>query len=626
VLALLLGGGTLWNLVGQVPPLPPPPPVPTPPTSSLTVVNQMMTRSLPDASAGACAAPVAASSFRDTDSRAYLWFLVRGAAQGDVAKVEWFFPDGRLHTSGTWNPVASPGSWCFNSLLRIAGAAPASSPGIWSARVYWNNAPLFSLSFSIARPALVTSVTNAASFETAWSLFTSFPRGVAPGEIVTIFGYDLGPRTLTTLVLAPDGKVSTKLAETQVLFDGIASPLIYVSEGQTSVIVPYGVAGRASTRLEVDYLGVRSEAATVPVAESAPGIFTLDSSGRGAAAILNQDGSINSPSRPAATGSIIVLYAAGEGQTDPTGVDGKLAGEVLPKPLLPVSVSIGGRSAEVLYGGAAPGLVAGVLQVNARVPVGLPSGNLPVLLRIGSGTSQPEVTVAVAAPAVSITGLSISPSSITGGNSATGRLTLSGPAPSGGAAVSLQSTNAAARVPAAVTVSAGQTTATFSITTAVVSSNQSSTISASYGGRTLTAVLGVNPLSPLESKTRIIISGTFTPGGAASIPIAITLNKIDNEYLVNFQGEDPARGIFIFILFSQVSFTSNTVALNLGPVGTGHYTSVPEGFLADSIVSANLNLTFSAPEVRASISGTLRFSTRNRTLEGPVSGQVVIIQ
>jgi len=621
--SVLVGFGTLWSLSGQSPP--PPPPAPTPPTSSLTVVNQMMTRSLPDASAGACAAPVPASSFRDTDTEAYVWFLVRGAAQGDVAKVEWYFPDGRLHSSATWDRVPSPGSWCFSARLRIAGAAPASSPGTWGARVYWNNAPLFTLSFDIVRPPFVFSVTNAASFETAWS-FTSVPRGVAPGELVTLFGVSLGPRTLTTLALTPDGQVATNLAETRVLFDGVAAPLVYVLEGQISAIVPYAVTGRSSTRLQVEYRGVRSEAYTVPVVESAPGIFTLDSSGRGAGAILNQDGTINSPSQPAATGSIIVLYATGEGQTDPAGIDGKLAGEILPKPRLPVSVSIGGRNAEVLYAGAAPGLVAGVLQVNVRIPVGLPSGNLPVLLTIGSRMSQPDVTVAVAAPAVSIIALSISPSSVTGGNSATGRVTLSGPAPSGGATVSLQSNNAAARVPAVMTVSAGQTTATFSVSTTAVSSSQTATISASYGGRSFTVVLTVNPRSPLETKTRIIISGTFTPGGSASIPITISLDKIGNEYLVQLDGADASRGILIFILFSQVGFSSNTIVLNLGSLGTGLWTNVPEGFLADTIVSANLSLVFSAPEVRASVSGTLRFSTRNRTLEGPVRGEVVIIQ
>jgi uncharacterized protein (TIGR03437 family) len=91
---------------------------------------------------------------------------------------------------------------------------------------------------------------------------------------------------------------------------------------------------------------------------------------------LNEDGPVNSTSNPAAKGSIVVLYGTGEGQTSPTGVDGRLALNVFPKPVLPVSVRIGGRVAEVLYFGAAPGLVAGVSQANVRIPADVSTGKL----------------------------------------------------------------------------------------------------------------------------------------------------------------------------------------------------------------------------------------------------------
>lgn len=104
---------------------------------------------------------------------------------------------------------------------------------------------------------------------------------------------------------------------------------------------------------------------------------------------------MNSPSNPAARGSIITIYATGAGETDPPGIDGMVAGSVLPKPILPVSVTIAGQAAQATYAGAAPGLVAGVMQVNARIPNGVSSGAVAVLLQVGDQTSQTGVTLNV---------------------------------------------------------------------------------------------------------------------------------------------------------------------------------------------------------------------------------------
>ena len=198
-------------------------------------------------------------------------------------------------------------------------------------------------------------VVNAASF---------LGGPVAPGELVTLFGTGIGPSTLVGLSLTRSGFVDAFLADTVVYFDDVPAPLIYASSGQTSVIVPYTVAGRSTTQMVVEFQGRRSSPVTLPVAPGAPALFSFNASGKGGGAILNQDSSINTPSNPAEKGSIVVLFGTGEGQTDPPGVDGKLAASVFPKPVLPVAVRIGGLTAEVLYAGAAPGLVAGVFQVS----------------------------------------------------------------------------------------------------------------------------------------------------------------------------------------------------------------------------------------------------------------------
>ena len=237
-------------------------------------------------------------------------------------------------------------------------------------------------------PRLVEGgVVNAASF---------VPGPVSPGEIITIFGSRIGPAQLVTFKLTPAGLFDTTLAETKVTLDNLPAPLIYVSATQVSAIVPYAVAGKATTQLQLDYRGIKSNVLSLAVAPAAPGMFSLDSTGKGPGAILNQDMSVNSVSNPASRGGIVVLYVTGEGQTRPPGVDGKLTGGELPKPVLPVSVRIGGLEAEMFYAGGAPGLVAGLLQVNARVPEGVSPGNsVPVVLRVGVTESQPGVTVAI---------------------------------------------------------------------------------------------------------------------------------------------------------------------------------------------------------------------------------------
>ena len=223
--------------------------------------------------------------------------------------------------------------------------------------------------------------------------FASGP--VAPGLVITLFGEGIGPDGLVTAQLSPAGTLETTLAGTRVLVDGTPAPLVYVSARQSSAIVPYAVAGKTSAAIIVEYRGDRTAPLTVAVRDSAPGLFSADSSGRGPGAILHPDYTPVTAARPADRGGIVLLFGTGEGQTDPPGADGKLATGVLPKPLLPVTVTIGGVEAEVLYAGAAPGLVAGVLQINVKIPENLVPGTHPVIVRIGGNASQTGLTISV---------------------------------------------------------------------------------------------------------------------------------------------------------------------------------------------------------------------------------------
>jgi astacin len=243
---------------------------------------------------------------------------------------------------------------------------------------------LLTATFAVPHQITGSSTVNAANYAIG---------AVAPGEMVTIFGLELGPDDLTTLQLTSAGRANTTLAGARVYFDGVAAPLVYAAKNQLSAVVPYSVEGAASTRMRVELNGQASNTVTLGVVASKPALFTYDSSGKGPAAAANQDGSTNSELNPALKGSTVVLYATGEGATTPAGVDGKPGAVPLPRPKLLVSVKIANREAIVDYAGAAPGFVAGLMQVNVRIPADCPSGAVPVVLAVGDSSSLPNVTL-----------------------------------------------------------------------------------------------------------------------------------------------------------------------------------------------------------------------------------------
>jgi uncharacterized protein (TIGR03437 family) len=265
------------------------------------------------------------------------------------------------------------------------GSVTVSSPSVTGSQIIG-----LTLTVQAAPQPVLTTIANGASNQAG---------AVSAGEVIAIFGTNIGPATPVGLTLTSSGSVSTTLSNTQVLFDNVAAPLIYASSGQINAIVPYEIAGRVTTNVTVQRNGVASGSLTLQVAASAPAIFSLSQGGNGQGAILNFDGTVNGASNPAKGGSVIVIYATGEGQITPPVATGSVTpatGTSFPKPVANVSVTIGGQPAQIQYAGEAPGLVSGVLQVNCVVPTGL--GTLPqtIVLTVGSNTnSLQNITVAV---------------------------------------------------------------------------------------------------------------------------------------------------------------------------------------------------------------------------------------
>jgi uncharacterized protein (TIGR03437 family) len=203
---------------------------------------------------------------------------------------------------------------------------------------------------AVAQVTATVDVVNAASLA---------PGSIAPGEIITVFG------------------VGFDATDTQLLFDGKPATLFYTSATQINALAPVslGTNSTATISIVVDSAAIAGSA--VPVVPAAPGIFTT-SGATGQAAATNEDGSLNSASNPAARGSVVSLYATGQGSSTAD-----------------VTLTIAGYNAPLLYAGPAPGF-AGLMQINAQIPCGfLPPGIQPVVLSIGGVSSQLGVTLTI---------------------------------------------------------------------------------------------------------------------------------------------------------------------------------------------------------------------------------------
>ncbi|WP_031499129.1 putative Ig domain-containing protein [Bryobacter aggregatus] len=297
-------------------------------------------------------------------------------AAGGKEPYNWVIASGTLPNGLTLNPLNG----------QISGTPTIQGTTFFTAKVSDGNGTsaysYFGISVAAPGSPVIHAITSAASYAT---------NGVVPGELITLFGGTLGPQNLTSFSLV-DGKVPSLLAATRVLFDGVPAPVIYTSYGQASVVTPFSMVSKHSVRVVVEYQTYQSTPFLLPVLSSRPGIFTVDSSGRGPGAILNQNSSVNSSSNRAAKESVVVLYLTGGGSMTPEGVEGDVSSGTssLNQQTL---VTINNQPATVQYSGNAPGLVQGVIQVNVKLPPGTVSGENAISVQIGPNRSNANVSV-----------------------------------------------------------------------------------------------------------------------------------------------------------------------------------------------------------------------------------------
>ena len=254
---------------------------------------------------------------------------------------------------------------------------------------------------SLIVPVRLTVAGGAPQFsESGVMNLASLQRGpIAPGELIKITGIINGGDGFTTPA-TDTGFALTTLGDVRLLFDGTAIPLLSVAVGELTAMVPFELDGATSTQAQLEYKGQKGPAVTLKVAAAQPGIFTMELTGKGQAVARhynpsNQQYSQNIPGSPVEKGGILEFFVDGGGQLMPPGRTGSLrGGSGLLR--LPVQATIGGKNADVIYAGAAPGMKEGISQFNIRVPMDAPSGDAVALAVTINGVTSP------AGPAASI--------------------------------------------------------------------------------------------------------------------------------------------------------------------------------------------------------------------------------
>lgn len=200
-------------------------------------------------------------------------------------------------------------------------------------------------------------------------------QGIGPGEYLRLLGKNMGPAA-AVMGIIKNGVVAAADAGVTVTFDGVAVPLLMVSAAEIDLMAPFELAQKTSTVVQVQYQGASSNPAQVVVSGTPLQVL----------GVFNNDFTPNSAANPAQAGSIMSLYVAGAGQTNPASVDGQVNGFPLLSAPAPVTIVYNGDDpprtdvpVTVTFAGSVPGLAAGIFQINFVAPQpGMTALNLTV--------------------------------------------------------------------------------------------------------------------------------------------------------------------------------------------------------------------------------------------------------
>jgi uncharacterized protein (TIGR03437 family) len=359
---------------------------------------------------------------------------------------------------------------------------------------------------------------------------------VAPGSWIEIYGSSLAVNTRSwTSADFAGSNAPTALDGTSVTIGGQAAFIDYISPSQVNVQVPSNVASGPQP-VVVSVNGSASTPYNLTVNTQQPGLLAPPSFKAGSTqyvVALFSDGVTYAlppgtvagvASRRAVPGDTITLYGVGFGAVVPAIPAGRIVQEANSL-ATPLKILFGQAPATITYQGLAPNFV-GLYQVNVVVPQ-VSGSDVPLTFELGGAAGTQKLSIGVAGSGGPLLqSVTVSSASVTGGGMVQGTVNLSQPAPAGGAVVALASNSGIASVPSTVTVPAAAMSASFSISTTAVTSSGSATITASYAGASVQAVLTVTPPAGLPKFTLLQITGSMTLTNGSMVALGVNLSQL----------------------------------------------------------------------------------------------------
>jgi len=474
---------------------------------------------------------------------------------------------------------------------------------------------------------------------TVVNLTSSSSSAVVPSTVTIAAGASTGTFTITTSVVATSAtatitatlgstSVNTTLTITPPGLTGLTLSPTSLQGGNSSTGT-LTLSGPAPTGGDVVSLTSSSSSAVVPssvtvAAGATSATFTITTSAVANSTTATISGVLGTVTK---TATLTVNSAGLTGLTvSPTTLVGSLSatGTVTlggPAPTGGTVINVSSSSASATTP-ATVTVPAGATSATFTIKTTSVATAVTATITASLGTATKTATLAI--NPLSVTSLSLNPTSVTGGDSSIGTVTLNGPAPTGGIAVTLISSNpSAATVPASVTVAAGQLTATFSVSTPSVLSQVAVTLKASYQSSSMTANLTVNPVTIL---TVTLNPSTVSGGVSSSGTVTMTGPAPKNGFVVKLSSSSKKATVVSTIKINQGgSSTTFTVKTSIVATPTPITITATVGAASESaVLTVNPPSLLSLSLTPATVIG-LTASKGTATLSGaaPAGGMIV---